>query len=378
MAKNSRGNDARQNLPDNLDNRHGFFVWHHPLTGSELPLGYITRREAIRQTREANHYLATITPSPLPNPHEIPTVSQWITEYLQRLEQRGVADNTLRARRSQSKTVHAMIGPRYLTQISTRDIAILLHPYILDGRLTAASLMRSFLNALFREAVAAGFIDHNPVAQTRTPPIRVKRRRLSEETLLAVYRLALQGEAKKPWLARGIELALLTGQRREDLCALRWQDVRENKLWLIQGKTGARLAITTRLHLQLGPYALRLSEVLDRCRAQGPSDYLLNSRRPRLHRAPGGPLVPDTLSKGFSRLLDQSGLVHAPHPPSFHEIRSLASRMYQAQYGTEFCQHLLGHKSRLMTEKYLDLRESMWNVIDIPDEEDNKSEENEG
>ncbi|WP_370555245.1 phage integrase Arm DNA-binding domain-containing protein [Edwardsiella tarda] len=67
MAKNSRGNDARQNLPDNLDNRHGFFVWRHPLTGSELPLGYITRREAIRQAREANHYLAALTPSPYPN-----------------------------------------------------------------------------------------------------------------------------------------------------------------------------------------------------------------------------------------------------------------------------------------------------------------------
>ncbi|MDA6077850.1 hypothetical protein O0544_20785 [Edwardsiella anguillarum] len=43
--------------------------------------------------------------------------------------------------------------------------------------------------------------------------------------------------------------------------------------------------------------------------------------------------------------MDKCGLVQEISPPSFHEIRSLSSRMYQAQYGTEFCQRLLGHKT---------------------------------
>ncbi|EOV3347467.1 tyrosine-type recombinase/integrase, partial [Edwardsiella piscicida] len=56
--------------------------------------------------------------------------------------------------------------------------------------------------------------------------------------------------------------------------------------------------------------------------------------------------------------MDKCGRVQEIYPPSFHEIRSLSSRMYQTQYGTEFCQRLLGHKNRHMTEKDLDLRET--------------------
>ncbi|WP_315851103.1 tyrosine-type recombinase/integrase [Yersinia aldovae] len=47
-------------------------------------------------------------------------------------------------------------------------------------------------------------------------------------------------------------------------------------------------------------------------------------------------------------------------PPSFHEIRSLASRLYEAEYGKEFAQKLLGHKSMKMTNVYLDSRKNEW------------------
>ncbi|MBN3229412.1 tyrosine-type recombinase/integrase [Pectobacterium brasiliense] len=43
-------------------------------------------------------------------------------------------------------------------------------------------------------------------------------------------------------------------------------------------------------------------------------------------------------------------------PPIFHEIRSLAGRLYDKERGKEFAQKLLGHKSAKMTEKYLDTR----------------------
>lgn len=46
--------------------------------------------------------------------------------------------------------------------------------------------------------------------------------------------------------------------------------------------------------------------------------------------------------------------------PSFHEIRSLASRLYEAEYGKEFAQKLLGHKSMKMTNVYLDSRKNEW------------------
>ncbi|WP_425288640.1 tyrosine-type recombinase/integrase [Yersinia enterocolitica] len=40
----------------------------------------------------------------------------------------------------------------------------------------------------------------------------------------------------------------------------------------------------------------------------------------------------------------------------FHEIRSLAGRLYEKEKGKEFAMKLLGHKSEKMTNKYLDTR----------------------
>ena len=43
-------------------------------------------------------------------------------------------------------------------------------------------------------------------------------------------------------------------------------------------------------------------------------------------------------------------------PSSFHEIRSLAGRLYESERGEDFAQRLLGHKNLTMTKKYLDAR----------------------
>ncbi|VEA65057.1 Phage integrase family [Serratia plymuthica] len=43
-------------------------------------------------------------------------------------------------------------------------------------------------------------------------------------------------------------------------------------------------------------------------------------------------------------------------PPTFHEIRSLAGRMYEKDRGKEFTQKLLGHTTEKMTQKYHDSR----------------------
>jgi integrase len=49
--------------------------------------------------------------------------------------------------------------------------------------------------------------------------------------------------------------------------------------------------------------------------------------------------------------------------PTFHELRSLAARLYTEQYGAEFAQALLGHKSAEMTALYRDSRGRGWTEI---------------
>jgi len=66
--------------------------------------------------------------------------------------------------------------------------------------------------------------------------------------------------------------------------------------------------------------------------------------------------MPDAITSAFSEAMELSGIEFDSSPPSFHEIRSLAIRLYAAENGEDFAQRLLGHKNMSMTKKYLDSR----------------------
>jgi integrase len=51
--------------------------------------------------------------------------------------------------------------------------------------------------------------------------------------------------------------------------------------------------------------------------------------------------------------------------PTFHELRSLAARLYTEQHGPEFAQAILGHKSANMTAMYRDTRGAEWTEIKL-------------
>lgn len=57
MASRPKRYDA--NLPKNLTYRRYYksYYWRNPLTGKEIPLGQIARRDAISQAIQANNYI---------------------------------------------------------------------------------------------------------------------------------------------------------------------------------------------------------------------------------------------------------------------------------------------------------------------------------
>lgn len=67
----------------------------------------------------------------------------------------------------------------------------------------------------------------------------------------------------------------------------------------------------------------------------------------------GGVYQRPSSEKGADFCFDES-------PPTFHKIRSLLRRLYEAEYAKEFAQKLLGHKSMKMTNVYLDSRKNEW------------------
>lgn len=56
-------------------------------------------------------------------------------------------------------------------------------------------------------------------------------------------------------------------------------------------------------------------------------------------------------------------LPDAENKPTFHEIRSLSARLYEEEKGAEFAKKLLGHKSMVMTDKYLDSRNNSYTEL---------------
>lgn len=77
----------------------------------------------------------------------------------------------------------------------------------------------------------------------------------------------------------------------------------------------------------------------------------------------GSVLIEDSISKAFTIARDKTSLKWEKSPPSFHEIRSLAARLYAEEKGNDFAQKVLGHKSQAMTAVYRDNRGSEWSEV---------------
>ncbi|MBS0974857.1 tyrosine-type recombinase/integrase [Serratia rubidaea] len=149
-----------------------------------------------------------------------------------------------------------------------------------------------------------------------------------------------------------MDLALVTGQRRADIAKMRFEHVVNGRLLIEQDKTGAMIALP--LSLELQAVSLQLGAVIDRCRQVSKTDYMIS---PGIRKnSPDGAISLNGLSGKFAIARKLTGLEFKASPPPFHEIRSLSGRLYEKEKGKDFAQKLLGLKSGVMTEKYLDAR----------------------
>jgi integrase len=140
--------------------------------------------------------------------------------------------------------------------------------------------------------------------------------------------------------------------------------VHDGGWWVIQKKTGSRVFIP--LDLKLQAFGLTLGDVIRECRATGiVSRHVIHQTRPRGNSPVGSPIWIDTLSKMFHAEVLATGIDWGDkQPPTFHEIRSLAERMYTEQ-GNINTQMLLGHKDPRSTAIYKDTRGAEWVTVKI-------------
>ncbi|EAQ9998275.1 integrase [Salmonella enterica] len=344
------------NLPKNLTYRKNdkAFYWRNPLTKKEIALGQISRRDAIAQAIEANNFIAqNYTPVALIEKlkgMDSLTVTKWIERYAVLLQRRNLSANTYKIRSNQLATIREKMGEMILAEVTTKHVATFLETWIEGGKNTMAGAMRSVLSDMFREAVVEGHITQNPVAPTRAPRIEVARNRLR----LDVYKKIREAAEHLPaWFPLAMDLALVTGQRREDVSCMKFSNIIDDRLYINQIKTGMKIALP--LSLNLSAVGLRLGTVIDRCRLVSRTDYLIS---PGVRKnSSDGSLHPDSLTKKFVAARKLAGINFSDNPPTFHEIRSLAGRLYRDERGEDFAQKLLGHTSENTTKIYLDERD---------------------
>lgn len=285
------------------------------------------------------------------------TVSDWLVIYRQIIDARPLQPKTLANRYSSLRYLSEAFGARTISSIRPHEVAQLLralhqqYPHLARRVLIEA-------RDVFQEALAYGWIHANPAAAVRHQRTQVARRRLTLDEWRQIHAWAQAHQP--PWVPRMITLALVSAQRRADLQKMAWSDVRDGHLHVIQQKTGTLLRLPLALRLEV--IGVSLGDAIEACRDYSrPGDTLLR-------KSNGKPLVPPSLSARFETAREGAFGLHAGSglPPSLHECRSLAERLYRKQ-GVD-TRILLGHKRQSMTDTYNDdrgLSDGEWKTLEL-------------
>ena len=174
-----------------------------------------------------------------------PTVAERLKVHWQILQLRGYTPQTLRLKRHYTSILIKQFGWRKLDRVTRLE----LHQWLAERAKTTPSHTKSlliFIRDFYREAINDGVTKYNPADRIKLQPHAVKRKRLSD----AEYLRMLDRIPKDHYFLRAFKLALTIGQRRADIVKLKFSDVWDGHLHLIQQKNEKK-------HPAVWPYRLR-------------------------------------------------------------------------------------------------------------------------
>lgn len=356
-------NQNRRGLPPNLYQQpDGYFYYRNPQNGKTKGLGR-DKAKAFQDARAANAHLAVTSKSSLVAwvaGIEQYTVEAWLDKYLPiwKTEEKPGEATVATAERYIKRIKKADFAHMLVEDVTTKHVADFLDGIEADS---VALNLRTRLHDIFRLAETKGIIGtgKNPVSATKPRDYQVKRERLSLEQFLAI-------RAKVPkWTANAMNLALLTGQRRENIADFKFIDYKDGWLFFEQVKTGFKIQQDGRIRLDA--IGMSIDEAIKACRDLVISKFMVHHTRSSGTYKAGAQVSADGITKAFATARDELKIVAGDGrtPPSFHEIRSLSERLYKQQYGAEFAQAVMGHKHAKMTAEYDDLRGAGWQVVQV-------------
>ncbi|EAA8468711.1 tyrosine-type recombinase/integrase [Salmonella enterica subsp. enterica serovar Montevideo] len=347
-----------------------YWRYKHPVTGKFHSLG-TNEAEAIAIATEANTRLAeqrtrqilAISDRIATNKGKAITTSTWLDRYQaiqdDRLKSGDIKLNTYKQKAKPVSLLRERAGLKLISAVDVRDIAQLLDEYIAAGQPRMAQVVRSVLIDVFKEAQHYGEVPpgYNPALATKQPRRKITRQRLSLEEWQKIFDIA---DASHRYMGNAMLLALVTGQRLGDISRMKFSDIWDDHLHVIQEKTGSKIAIPLSLRLNAINWSLR--DVVARCRDYAVSPYLVHFFRTTSQAERGAQVKSNTLTMNFSKARDLAGIDWGDgSPATFHEQRSLSERLYKEQ-GLD-TQKLLGHKTQQQTDRYHDDRGKGWSKV---------------
>lgn len=218
-------------FPANLyQNTAGYFYYRNPQTREQKGLGR-EKAHAFQEARKANAALATIEPSSLVDwvlGRKDYTLAEWLPVYRELWDAKTEpAANTRYTANSLLKRLDASnLGKMRMRSIETMHVAKFLEEFAKVSGAGMVRNMRSKMRDIFRWAETQGVIDvaKNPVAATFNAEYKVKRERLSLEQFWLIHAQA------STWAKNAMMLALVTGQRRDDIANMKFADYKDGFL----------------------------------------------------------------------------------------------------------------------------------------------------
>ncbi|MFS3191864.1 phage integrase Arm DNA-binding domain-containing protein, partial [Klebsiella pneumoniae] len=202
------------------------------------------------------------------------SVSTWLDRYWniqkERLSQGEIKLATYKQKKKPIDLMRQKLALYPLANIGTRDLVSIIDEYKAIGQMRMAQVVRSVFSDIFKEAQHAGEVPpgYNPALATKRPRTRIRRQRLTLDEWHKIYDIA---DKQHRYMGNAMLLAIVTGQRVSDISRMRFQDIWDDHLHIIQSKTGSKVAIPLSLRNQA--INVSLKEVIERCRDRIVSHY---------------------------------------------------------------------------------------------------------
>ncbi|UXC38233.1 tyrosine-type recombinase/integrase [Cupriavidus gilardii] len=340
----------RAHFPPNLhEPRPGYFTWRDPRDGKTHVIGRVPTAQAIHEAIEAN-VVAEKGLARKSLAERVGSSAETIADLVARMPLDGYKKSSLYTVKSAQKIITDGLGHIRCDELTAKDVAGLLEEMKARGVQRMAQVVRSRLMQVCLKGVALGWMQSNPVEVTEKIRVKVRRRRLTLETFQAVL-------AKAPevldYLENAMLLALVTGQDRSTIARWERSAIQGDVIIASRAKTGVQIAIP--LSLRMDAIGMSVADVLARCKGTGiVSRYLLHQTKTWGPAKRGSQIRIGSLTTGFQKARELAGIT-GDDAPTFHEIRSLSKRLYDAQGGVD-TKALLGHMSDATAAIYANSR----------------------